>query len=94
MTKVSKKLQDKLEVLKDNKYAIKLWKLYKKYYRKNYTSPDEEKERLGKFIDNLGNLSGKYVKNEYYNDGEAPEKSVDVEITNNAGNLIPVGAQD
>ena len=34
----------------------------------------------GKFIDNLGNLSGKYVKNEYYNDGEAPEKSVDVEI--------------
>ncbi|CAF3845536.1 unnamed protein product [Rotaria magnacalcarata] len=53
MTKISKKLQDKLEVLKDNKYAIKLWKLYKKYYRKNYTSPDEEKERLGKFIDNL-----------------------------------------
>ncbi len=34
----------------------------------------------GKFIDNLGNLSGKYVKNEYYNDGEAPEKSVDIEI--------------
>lgn len=53
MTKVSKKLQDKLDVLKDNKYAIKLWKLYKKYYRKNYTTPDEEKERLGKFIDNL-----------------------------------------
>jgi len=25
-------------------------------------------------------LSGKYVKNEYYNEGEAPEKSVDVEI--------------
>ncbi|NBL65459.1 isoleucine--tRNA ligase [Flavobacterium sp. NST-5] len=34
----------------------------------------------GKFIENLGELSGKYVKNEYYNDGEAPEKSVDVEI--------------
>lgn len=34
----------------------------------------------GKFIDGLGDLSGKYVKNEYYNDGEAPEKSVDVEI--------------
>ena len=53
MTKVSKKLQDKLDVLKDNKYAIKLWKLYKKYYKKNYTSKEEEKERLGKFIDNL-----------------------------------------
>lgn len=34
----------------------------------------------GKFIDGLGDLSGKYVKNEYYNDSEAPEKSVDVEI--------------
>ena len=53
MTKVSKKLQDKLDVLKDNKYAIKLWKFYKKYYKKNYSSPDEERERLGKFVDNL-----------------------------------------
>jgi hypothetical protein len=53
MTKASKKLQDKLDVLKDNKYAIKLWKLYKKYYHKNYSTPDEEKERLAKFIDNL-----------------------------------------
>jgi isoleucyl-tRNA synthetase len=34
----------------------------------------------GKFIQGLGNLSGKYVKNEYYNDGEAPERSADVEI--------------
>ena len=34
----------------------------------------------GKFIDGLGNYSGKYVKNEYYNDGEAPERSADVEI--------------
>jgi isoleucyl-tRNA synthetase len=34
----------------------------------------------GKFIQNLGEYSGKYVKNEYYNDGEAPERSVDVEI--------------
>ena len=34
----------------------------------------------GKFIEGLGNLSGKYVKNEYYNDGEAPERSADVEI--------------
>lgn len=34
----------------------------------------------GKFIQNLGDYSGKYVKNEYYNDGEAPERSADVEI--------------
>ncbi len=34
----------------------------------------------GKFVTGLGNLSGKYVKNEYYNDGEAPERSADVEI--------------
>ena len=34
----------------------------------------------GKFIQGLGNLSGKYVKNEYYNEGDAPERSADVEI--------------
>jgi len=34
----------------------------------------------GKFINGLGALSNKYVKNEYYLEGEAPEKSVDVEI--------------
>ena len=34
----------------------------------------------GRFIQGLGDYSGKYVKNEYYNEGETPEKSVDVEI--------------
>ncbi len=34
----------------------------------------------GKFISNLGEYSGKYVKNEYYNEGVAPERSTDVEI--------------
>jgi isoleucyl-tRNA synthetase len=34
----------------------------------------------GKFIQGLGDYSGKYVKNEYYIEGEAPERSVDVEI--------------
>ncbi|WP_299221547.1 isoleucine--tRNA ligase [uncultured Aquimarina sp.] len=34
----------------------------------------------GKFTKHVGEFGGKYVKNEYYNDGEAPEKSVDVEI--------------
>ena len=34
----------------------------------------------GKFIQGLGDLSGKYVKNEYYDAGHAPERSADVEI--------------
>ena len=34
----------------------------------------------GKFIDGIGMISGKYVKNEYYEEGDMPEKSVDVEI--------------
>ena len=34
----------------------------------------------GRFRPEMGELAGKYVKNEYYNDGEAPERSVDVEI--------------
>ena len=34
----------------------------------------------GKFRADLDEIGGKYVKNEYYNEGEAPERSVDVEI--------------
>ena len=34
----------------------------------------------GKFINNLKIIGGKYVKNEYYDEDEIPEKSVDVEI--------------
>jgi len=34
----------------------------------------------GKFTKHVGPFAGKYVKNEYYNAGEAPEKSVDVEL--------------
>jgi len=34
----------------------------------------------GKFIDNIGLISGKYVKNEYYESDSKPDKSVDVEI--------------
>jgi len=34
----------------------------------------------GKFRPEMGELAGKYVKNEYYDEGQAPEKSVDVEI--------------
>ncbi|WP_298767232.1 isoleucine--tRNA ligase [uncultured Polaribacter sp.] len=34
----------------------------------------------GKFRPEVGEFAGKYVKNEYYPDGEAPEKSIDVEL--------------
>lgn len=34
----------------------------------------------GKFRPEMGEFAGQYVKNEYYADGEAPEKSVDVEL--------------
>ena len=34
----------------------------------------------GKFIAEMGEFAGMYVKNEYYDDGKAPEKSVDVEL--------------
>ncbi|MCB0375971.1 MAG: class I tRNA ligase family protein, partial [Sinomicrobium sp.] len=34
----------------------------------------------GRFRAGLPEIGGKYVKNEYYNEGEAPERSVDVEI--------------
>ena len=34
----------------------------------------------GKFRPEMGSLAGQYVKNEYYEQGKAPEKSVDVQI--------------
>jgi isoleucyl-tRNA synthetase len=34
----------------------------------------------GRFRPEMKELAGKYVKNEYYDEGEAPERSVDVEI--------------
>ncbi|TDW45996.1 isoleucyl-tRNA synthetase [Flavobacterium sp. 270] len=34
----------------------------------------------GKFTSHVGDMAGKYVKNEYYDAGQAPERSVDVEI--------------
>ncbi|SHF97285.1 Isoleucyl-tRNA synthetase [Flavobacterium micromati] len=45
-----------------------------------YGTPVPLVDLQGKFVKGLGNLSNKYVKNEYYIDGEAPERSVDVEI--------------
>ena len=34
----------------------------------------------GRFRPEMGEFGGKYVKNEYYDEGEAPDKSVDVEL--------------
>jgi isoleucyl-tRNA synthetase len=34
----------------------------------------------GRFRPEMGEFAGKYVKNEYYSEGEAPERSVDVEL--------------
>jgi isoleucyl-tRNA synthetase len=34
----------------------------------------------GRFTKHMGEFAGKYVKNEYYNEGEAPERSLDVEL--------------
>jgi len=34
----------------------------------------------GRFRQEMKEFAGKYVKNEYYNDGEAPERSIDVEL--------------
>nr|WP_288834936.1 isoleucine--tRNA ligase [uncultured Flavobacterium sp.] len=34
----------------------------------------------GRFVEGLGEFAGKYVKNEYYDADQAPERSVDVEI--------------
>src|SRR5574343_1128219 len=34
----------------------------------------------GKFVAQMGDFAGKYVKNEYYDEGTAPEKSWDVEL--------------
>ncbi len=45
-----------------------------------YQNPVPLVDLQGKFRPEMKELAGKYVKNEYYEDGEAPEKSVDVEI--------------
>ena len=49
--------------------------------------PDENGDPMplvdlqGRFVKQMGELAGLYVKNEYYTDGEAPDKSVDVLIS-------------
>jgi predicted nucleotidyltransferase len=53
MIKISKKVQHKLEILKDNKIVSKLWNHYKSFYQKEYQTAEEENKRLGKFLDNL-----------------------------------------
>ncbi len=38
-------------------------------------------DNQGRFTEEVSDFAGMYVKNEYYEDGKAPEKSVDVEIS-------------
>ncbi|NHM06043.1 isoleucine--tRNA ligase [Flavobacterium sp. CYK-4] len=45
-----------------------------------YGNPVPLVDLQGKFTSHMGELAGKYVKNEYYDEAERPEKSVDVEI--------------
>ncbi len=45
-----------------------------------YGNPVPLVDLQGKFTSHMGDLAGKYVKNEYYEAGTAPDKSVDVEI--------------
>ncbi len=46
----------------------------------DYDNPVPLVDLQGRFNKHMGEHAGKYVKNEYYADGEAPDKSVDVEI--------------
>ena len=45
-----------------------------------YDNPVPLVDLQGKFRKEMGEFAGKYVKNEYYADGKAPNRSVDVEI--------------
>ncbi|PID69261.1 MAG: isoleucine--tRNA ligase [Flavobacteriales bacterium] len=45
-----------------------------------YDNPVPLVDLQGKFRPEMAELAGKYVKNEYYEDGQAPKRSVDVEI--------------
>ncbi|CAF0964002.1 unnamed protein product, partial [Didymodactylos carnosus] len=53
INKATKKLQDRLDTLKDDEFAQRVWKMYKEFYHKVYNSAEEEKQRFSKFIDNL-----------------------------------------
>ncbi len=46
----------------------------------DYGNPVPLVDLQGRFTKHMGEYAGKYVKNEYYEDGEAPERSLDVEI--------------
>jgi len=43
-------------------------------------SPRPLVDLQGRFVPEMGDLAGMYVKNEYYAEGEAPERSADVEL--------------
>lgn len=37
-------------------------------------------DRQGRYVKEMGEFAGKYVKNEYYNESEVPDKSLDVQL--------------
>ena len=47
----------------------------------DYGNPVPLVDLQGRFTKHMGEFAGKYVKNEYYDDGEAPERSLDVELS-------------
>ena len=47
----------------------------------DYGNPVPLVDLQGRFTKHMGEFAGKYVKNEYYDEGEAPERSLDVEIS-------------
>jgi isoleucyl-tRNA synthetase len=47
----------------------------------DYGNPVPLVDLQGKFTKHMGEFAGKYVKNEYYADGEAPERSLDIDIS-------------
>ena len=53
MAKLTNKVQNKLEALKDDKIVAELWNNYKNFYRKEYRTAEEDSNRLGKFLNNL-----------------------------------------
>jgi hypothetical protein len=53
MIKRSDSLEDKLNVLNDAEKQLKLWNMYKDYYHKSYSSPEEDEKRAQIFLNNV-----------------------------------------
>ena len=65
-TSDSDTLQDLLSILDDDRRALAFWNIYKIYLKKTYSSPEEDKQRMNKFIDNLRKI---WTANDKYRRG-------------------------